>query len=211
MQEASGLSPTPNVARTISCKAWNSPAEYPSWVARCDIKGTMLNPIFWKKVQGHKHPGDGQMDSRLLNSLLNAEPRYIAQKLIPTVASELKKMMQLTRYTLRMQMTWLVLPQRRSNKNCGAGGWNGRMATKLPRIYRVPSIKPVPFFILVYSVYWTYLPACPIFQYNEASQILSATYHEHTATFWFRIVEHIPWEKIKTNQVMGIFSRKKEA
>ena len=35
------------------CKAWNSPAEYPSWVARCDIKGsdgTMLNPIFWKKV-----------------------------------------------------------------------------------------------------------------------------------------------------------------
>ena len=29
-------------------------------VARCDIKGsdgTMLNPIFWKKVQGQKHPG----------------------------------------------------------------------------------------------------------------------------------------------------------
>ena len=51
---------TPNVTRTISCKAWNSPAEYPSWVARCDIKGsngTMLNPIFWKKVQRQKHPG----------------------------------------------------------------------------------------------------------------------------------------------------------
>ena len=51
---------TPNAARKISCKAWNSPAEYPSWVARCDIKGsdsTMLNPIFWKKVQGQKHPG----------------------------------------------------------------------------------------------------------------------------------------------------------
>ena len=50
----------PNVARTISCKAWNSPAEYPRWVARCDTKGsdgTMLNPIFWKKVQGQKHPG----------------------------------------------------------------------------------------------------------------------------------------------------------
>ena len=49
-----------NAARTISCKAWNSPAEYPSWVARCDIKGsdgTMLNPIFSKKVQGQKHPG----------------------------------------------------------------------------------------------------------------------------------------------------------
>ena len=32
----------------------DSPAEYPSWVARCDITGsdgTMLNPIFWKKVQ----------------------------------------------------------------------------------------------------------------------------------------------------------------
>ena len=53
MQEASGQSTTPNAARTISCKAWNSPAEYPSWVARCDIKGsvgTVLNPIFWKKA-----------------------------------------------------------------------------------------------------------------------------------------------------------------
>ena len=32
-----------------------SPVEYPSWVSRCDIKwstGTMLNPIFWKKIQG---------------------------------------------------------------------------------------------------------------------------------------------------------------
>ena len=38
----------------------NSPAEYPNWVARFDIKGsdcTMLNSIFWKKVQGQKHPG----------------------------------------------------------------------------------------------------------------------------------------------------------
>ena len=38
----------------------NPPAEYPIWVARCDIKGsdgTMLNPIFWKTVQGQKHPG----------------------------------------------------------------------------------------------------------------------------------------------------------
>ena len=60
MQEASGLSTTPNAVRTISCKAWNCPAEYPSWVTRCDIKGsvsTVLNPIFWKKVQGQKHPG----------------------------------------------------------------------------------------------------------------------------------------------------------
>ena len=38
----------------------NPPAEYPSWAARCDIKGsdgTMLNPIIWKKAQGQKHPG----------------------------------------------------------------------------------------------------------------------------------------------------------
>ena len=40
MQKASGLSTTPNATRTISYKAWNSPAEYPSWVARCDIKGS---------------------------------------------------------------------------------------------------------------------------------------------------------------------------
>ena len=60
MQEVSGGSTTPNTARTISCKALNSPAEYPSEVARCEIKesdGTMLNPIFWKRVQGQKHPG----------------------------------------------------------------------------------------------------------------------------------------------------------
>ena len=47
------LSTTPNAASTISCKAWNSPAEYPSWVAKCDIKGsvsTVLYPIFSKKV-----------------------------------------------------------------------------------------------------------------------------------------------------------------
>ena len=38
----------------------NSLAEYPSWVARYDLKGsdgTMLDPILWKKVQGQKHPG----------------------------------------------------------------------------------------------------------------------------------------------------------
>ena len=53
-------STAPNVARTISCKALNSPAKYPSWVARCDRKGSdgiMLNPISWKKVQGQKHSG----------------------------------------------------------------------------------------------------------------------------------------------------------
>ena len=32
-----------------------SPVEYPMWVPWCDIKGSdgsMLNPIFWYKVQG---------------------------------------------------------------------------------------------------------------------------------------------------------------
>ena len=59
-QHAGGKSTTRNVARTISCKAWIYLAEYRSWVTRCDIKGsdgTVLNPIFWKKVQAQKHPG----------------------------------------------------------------------------------------------------------------------------------------------------------
>ena len=58
MQEAGGEDT--KCCKDISCKAWNSPVEYPSWVARCDTKGsdgTMLNPIFWKKVQGQKHRG----------------------------------------------------------------------------------------------------------------------------------------------------------
>ena len=49
---------TPNATRTISCKAWNSPAEYPSWVARCDIKGSdgaMLNLIFWKNMESYHY------------------------------------------------------------------------------------------------------------------------------------------------------------
>ena len=72
MQEASGKPMTPNVARTISCKARNSPAEYPSWVARCDIQGsdgTMSNPIFWNKVQGQKHAlGEGLYNTKYLVS-----------------------------------------------------------------------------------------------------------------------------------------------
>ena len=72
MQEACGLSTTPNDPRTISCKAWNSPAEYPSWVARCDIKGfdgNMLNPIFWKKVEGRKHPGRWEIAEHQIRSI----------------------------------------------------------------------------------------------------------------------------------------------
>ena len=48
------------VARTISCKAWSSPVEYPSRECKHGIKeskGNMFNPIFKKNVQGRKHPG----------------------------------------------------------------------------------------------------------------------------------------------------------
>ena len=72
IREASGSSTTPNGTRTIRCKAWNSPAEYPSWVARCDIKGsdgTMLNPIIWKNVQGQKHPGKWEIAERQMPSV----------------------------------------------------------------------------------------------------------------------------------------------
>ena len=56
------LSTAPNAARTISCKAWNSPVEYPSRECKHDTcikesKGNMFNPIFKENVQGQKHPG----------------------------------------------------------------------------------------------------------------------------------------------------------
>ena len=47
-QHTGGMTPnamTPNATRTISCRAWNSPAEYPSWVSRCGIKGSLDNNI----------------------------------------------------------------------------------------------------------------------------------------------------------------------
>ena len=59
-QGASGQSTTPNAARTISCKTWNSPVEYPSRECKHAIKeskGNMFNPIFKENVQGQKHPG----------------------------------------------------------------------------------------------------------------------------------------------------------
>ena len=58
--------------KAISCIAWNSPAGYPSRVARCDIKGsdgTMLNPIFWKKVHGQKHPRRWEIAERQIPSI----------------------------------------------------------------------------------------------------------------------------------------------
>ena len=42
-----------NAARTISCKAWNCPVEYPSRECKHEIKeskGNMFNPIFKEKV-----------------------------------------------------------------------------------------------------------------------------------------------------------------
>ena len=46
--------------RTISCKAWNFPVEYPSRECKHGIKeskGNMFNPIFKESVQGQKHLG----------------------------------------------------------------------------------------------------------------------------------------------------------
>ena len=58
--------------QTISCKSGNYPVEYPSWVFRCDIKGsdcTTLNPIFWKNVQGQKHRGRWEIAGRKISSV----------------------------------------------------------------------------------------------------------------------------------------------
>ena len=44
----------------LSCKAWNSPVEYPSWEYKFDIKesvGNMSNSVIINKVQGQKSPG----------------------------------------------------------------------------------------------------------------------------------------------------------
>ena len=49
IQKASGWLTAPNTAKTISCQAWNSPVEYPSWDYKFDMKesdGNMFNPIF---------------------------------------------------------------------------------------------------------------------------------------------------------------------
>ena len=50
----------------------NPPVEYASWLSRCDIKGpggTMLNSIFWKKVQWQKHPGRWGITERKMPSV----------------------------------------------------------------------------------------------------------------------------------------------
>ena len=38
IQKASGWLTAPNTAKTISCQAWNSLVEYPSWDYKFDIK-----------------------------------------------------------------------------------------------------------------------------------------------------------------------------
>ena len=51
---------TPNTAKAISCKAYNSPVEYLSREYKHDkkeSKGNMFNPIFKANVQEQKHPG----------------------------------------------------------------------------------------------------------------------------------------------------------
>ena len=60
IQGASGYSTAPTAARTISCKAWNSPVAYPNIECNYGIKeskGNMFNPIFKENAQGQKHPG----------------------------------------------------------------------------------------------------------------------------------------------------------
>ena len=61
----------PNARLKVDLKKMDF-AQYPSWVARCDIKGsdgTMLNPIFWKKVQGQKHHGRWEIAERQIPSV----------------------------------------------------------------------------------------------------------------------------------------------
>ena len=50
---------SPNTARSISWKAWNSPVGYPNSQSKHDIKeseGNMFNPMFKEDFQGQKHP-----------------------------------------------------------------------------------------------------------------------------------------------------------
>ena len=47
---------------TISCKAWNTTAEYASWECKDvrrikEFEGNSFNPIFNENIQGRKHPG----------------------------------------------------------------------------------------------------------------------------------------------------------
>ena len=57
----------PNAGRTISCKAWNSPVQYPTREWKHDINESeenMFNPTFKKDVQEQKHPGDARSQNQ---------------------------------------------------------------------------------------------------------------------------------------------------
>ena len=56
-----------NVAKTISCKAWNSHVEYPSRECNHDIKESedyMFNPIFKENVQGRYIQGVAHLQNQ---------------------------------------------------------------------------------------------------------------------------------------------------
>ena len=76
----------PNAARMISCKAFNSPVEYPSRECKHDIKeseGNMFNLIFKEKVKGLKIQGgallqnQNYLNSESLNLWANMNSRWI--------------------------------------------------------------------------------------------------------------------------------------
>ena len=66
MQQASGIHGTKH-RKTISCKAWNYPIEYPSRASKRDIKeseGNVFNRIFKENVQWRKHPGGAHLQNQ---------------------------------------------------------------------------------------------------------------------------------------------------
>ena len=111
----------PNVARTISCKALNSPAEYPSWKARCVKKGTdgtMLNPIFRKKVQGQKHPWRLGIVEHKIPSIkvlfkINAKSRKHPGYKLLSSESKIQLVNQRNKITLRRGSIWYGFPAKK--------------------------------------------------------------------------------------------------
>ena len=50
----------PSITRTISCKAWKAPVEYPRWANKFDTvepNANMLYPVLSKKGLRQKYPG----------------------------------------------------------------------------------------------------------------------------------------------------------
>ena len=64
----------------MSCKAWNSPVEYPSTESKNDTKKSednMFNPIFKGNVPGRQHPGMCAFAEPEL--LCYRKPKHVAQ------------------------------------------------------------------------------------------------------------------------------------